>query len=318
MSPTPGSPRRRGRLNAGPASGAPAARRGGASTGLPGGTIAGLARGVRRIARDRPAGVTLGLLTIHLMLAYLVFQPAPHTGGDNGVYVTLARALLDEGRYINLHLPGAPPHTQYPPGFPVLLAAGMLLGLTTWVRLKVLTVLVTSLGVAFSFLWIRRRRSPGLALGVGLILAISPGVLEHGHWVLSDGPFWALLMAAVWGFERLRPDRRLAFAVAVAATLAAYFTRSAGLPLLLAGGGVLALRRNWRGLGLFGLVVGVPALLWWMRARSLGGVDYVSQFWFVNPYRPDAGTVGPADLPIRIGENLVKYLTDHLPILGTG
>ena len=65
--------------------------------------------------------------------------------------------------------------------------------------------------------------------------------------------------------------------------------------------------------------VAVPlALLWWLRSRGQGGVDYVSQFWFVNPYQPELGRIGALGLVDRVLENGSKYIRIHLPILLAG
>jgi hypothetical protein len=108
------------------------------------------------------------------------------------------------------------------------------------------------------------------------------------------------------------------FAVAVLATVLAYFTRSAGLPLALAAFGWLALRRRWKQLAVLAAVLVPLAFLWWLRARAQGGVDYVGQFWLVDPYTPELGRIGVADLFARAGENLRKYVSLHLPILLMG
>jgi hypothetical protein len=254
----------------------------------------------------------------HLVLALLTFLPQPHTGGDNAAYITLGRSLLDGQGYVSLYDPATPPHTQYPPVFPAVLAVAMSAGLEGFFGLKVVIALLSAGAVGFSYLWIRRRRRPALALGVASILALSPGVLEQAHWILSDVPFWCFTMVGLWGAERMKPELRGRFIVAVVAIVVAYFTRSAGLPLLVAGFGWLALRRRWKQLALLAATAVPLAFLWWLRSRANGGVDYVSQFWFVNPYDPSLGRIGATDLFDRIVENAGKYVRIHLPILMTG
>jgi hypothetical protein len=273
---------------------------------------------VARFVRRWRWPVAAGLGALHLALALLVFEPAPHTGGDNAVYITLAGSLLEDGSYRSVHEAGAPPHTQYPPGFALLLAAALALGLTPWVQLKLLIVALSVTAVVASFFWIERRRRPALALGVGVLLALSPAALEQSHWVLSDTPFWAFTMLALVAYERLVPGRRGRLAIAVAFTVAAYFTRSAGLPLVLAALLFFALRRRWREAAVLVAAIGLPALLWTLRGQAVGGADYVSQFWYVNPYAPELGTIGAVELVTRIGENVRRYVTVHLPMLLVG
>jgi hypothetical protein len=257
----------------------------------------------------------LGFMLLHVILAYLVIEPAPHTGGDNAGYVTLAQSLLERGTYQDLYDPAEPPHTQYPPVFPIILAAASLVGLTSWMQIKYLIIAFSAIGVGFTYLWIRRRRRPELAFGVALVMALAPGVLGLSHWELSDVPFWALTMIALWAWDRLRPGDYKTLALAVIATTLAYFTRSAGLPLLIAAGAWLIWKHRWQQLGIFAVVILPLAVLWWWRARTQGGVDYVGQFWFVNPYDPSLGRIGFGELLARMKDNGGKYLSWHLPVL---
>lgn len=275
----------------------------------------------RRVARAihaHPTAFAAALAAFALLFSALTFLPTPHTGGDNAAYITLGRSLLERRAFLELWDPATPPHTQYPPVFPLILALAMAIGLEPWVQLKAIVMLLGAGAVAFSFLWIRRRGRPLLALGVAVLLAVAPGILTETHWILSDVPFWFFTVAALWAFERLPPGLHRRFAFAVGATVLAYFTRSAGLPLALAALAWLALRRRWQQLAVLAAVLGPLAFLWWLRARTQGGVDYVGQFLFVNPYSPELGRIGLTDLPARIGDNGEKYLRDHLPILLTG
>lgn len=292
-----------------------------------------------RAPLQRPAGplrrrgdwlIPGALALLHLALALLAFDPTPHTGGDNAAYISLARSLLERGAYLELWDPATPQHTLYPPVFPGILALAMLAGLDSWVALKLVVVGFSAAAVVLSYLWLRRRSGPGPALAVSLLLAVSPGVLDLSHWVLSDVPFWALTMLALWAFEGSEPEaegghaglrggaRRRRFALALAATVLAYFTRSAGLPLVLAAGGWLVLRRRWRELAVSAVVLVPLVLLWWLRIETAGAGGYVSEFWQVNPYAPELGRIGPAGLLERMAANGYRYMFHHLPILLIG
>jgi hypothetical protein len=272
---------------------------------------------VHRVVRRHPVVVVAALVLLHVALALLTFEPRPHTGGDNAAYITLARSLLERGAYLELWDPAEPPHTKYPPAFAGVLAVAMAVGLQPWVQLKLVVLGFSAAAVALSFLWMRARARAGLALGVGAIIAVAPGILREGRWLLSDVPFWAFTMLALLAFERLRPGDWKRLAIAGVATLLAYMTRSAGLPLVLAALGWLAWHRRWPQLGGLAAIVGIPALLWWLRSRAFATGAYVSEFWLIDPYQPALGTIGPADLVARVFENVQKYISIHLPILLT-
>ncbi|HEX6909458.1 MAG TPA: hypothetical protein VF142_03640, partial [Longimicrobium sp.] len=213
----------------------------------------------------------------------------------------------------------------------------MTLGLQPWLGFKVLVALFSAGAVGASYLWARRLSTPGTALGLGVLVAVGAGVVDVGRWELSDPPFWALTMLALLGFARLAPDRSGTadaappaadagrwkawlgpVALAGAATLAAYATRSAGLPLVVAAAAWLAWKRRWAWLGVFAAFIAPFALFWWARGRAAGGPGYAGYLWYVDPYRPMLGTVGIGGLLQRILANGVEYATEHLPFLLTG
>lgn len=287
--------------------------------------------------RLRPEHVAVAIGLIHLALVLLSIIPRPHDGGDNAAYLALARSLADHGTYRELWEPAARPHTQYPPGWPLILAGAIKIGIQPWVGFKVLAALFSALAVGLAYLWARRASTPGTALFVGVLLAVGTGVVNTGRWELSDPSFWAFTMLALLAFTRLRQEKpaeadapdpapsqsrwsalRGPLALAAVATLLAYMTRSAGLPLVVAAGAWLVWRRRWRQLAVFALVIAPFALYWWARGRAAGGPSYAGHLWYVDPYRPHLGTVGLSGMLGRVAHNAVEYTTQQLPYLLTG
>jgi hypothetical protein len=172
----------------------------------PGRAVGRWHRRIVRVVRRRPLAVAAILILVHVALGLLTFQPRPHTGGDNAAYITLGESLLERGAYLELWDPAEPPHTKYPPVFPAVLAIAMALGLQPWVQLKLVVLGFSATAVAIAFFWMRSRRRAALGLAVAALLAVSPGVLRESRWILSDVPFWAFSMVALWAFDRLRAD----------------------------------------------------------------------------------------------------------------
>ena len=273
---------------------------------------------VRGWVGHNPKLTALALALLHLVLALLAFEPAPHNGGDNAAYLALARSILSGVGYREIYDPLMPLHTQYPPLFPLMLAGLLALGFKPWVSFKLLVLFCSAAAIGLSYLWMHRKLRPEIALAVTLLMALSPGVIGLSHWELSDVPFWAFTMAALVAWDRLGADDTRRLLIATALTLLAYFTRSAGLPLLVAAVAWLAWRGRWKQLAIFVAGIAPFAFWWWYRARTQGGVDYVQQFWFVNPYQPELGKVGAVDLIRRAAANNTAYVQRHLPVLLVG
>lgn len=288
------------------------------------------------------AGLAAGLSTAVVVLA---FTPIPHTGGDNSGYVSLAHTLLTERSYVESFDPAGLPHTKYPPVFPALLALMIAFGARTWAVLKLSAAVPTVLATLFTCLWAQRRAGAWTGLAVASLYALSAGVVYYSHWILSDPLFIAFSMGSLWALAAADPsldpgsgveDSGAAAADAGAGDMAplrpgwlaagvalaglAYFTRSAGLPLVLATLGWLAWTRRWRALGGSGAALGLPMFLWWLRGRGAGVAQYATEFWMVNPYDPALGSIGLGGLLERIGENLGSYVFQHVPagIVGAG
>ena len=61
-----------------------------------------------------------------------------------------------------------------------------------------------------------------------------------------------------------------------------------------------------------------PLPPWWLRGRGVEANDYVSQFLSVNPYRPELGRIGMADLVSRMWANNGLYTLVYLPVILVG
>jgi len=261
-------------------------------------------------------------LVVSGVLVVRAFNPAPHSGGDNSTYVSLAYGLLTTGSYTEVFDPAGLPHTKYPPVFPLILAALIGLGARTWVALKWTAVVSTLLAVGLTYAWAEKRIGAWSAFIVALLLAVSSAVVYYSHWVLSDPVFVALTLASFWALEVSTgesPRRTWWLAAGVVLAGLAYFTRSAGLPLVVALLAWLALERRWRAALATGIALGLPALAWWWRGRGAPG-SYAAEFWLIDPYQPTLGTIGVLDLVPRALANAVGYVTRHGPggIVGPG
>jgi len=268
----------------------------------------------------------LVLAFVHLVLAALAYHQAPFTGGDDSTYIALARSLIERHDYRDIWDPALPLHTQYPPIFPVIVAGGLLAGLQPQEGMKMLMILISTGAVLASCVWLRKITTPGIAFCAGFFVAVSPEILLLGQEILSDPLFWlfAMLSLIAWRHaDRSRKDPETpmpvpAVLIATAFTLAGYFTRSAGAPLLLAVGIWLLIRKQYRAIGIV-LALSIPPIFaWWLRGHGQGGGGYLAPFIAVDPYNPALGHVSAKGLAERLAENFSEYAQQHLARLVFG
>ena len=151
---------------------------------------------------------------VALALAALVFvtgswQMAPGVCGachDDAIYVSTAKALAAGEGYRLIDVPGSPPQTKYPIGYPALLAVVW----TLWpsfpanvILMQVLTLVSSSAAVALGYLYlVRFDYFPRvIAAGAGSLCATAPTFLYYSVQTMAEMPFALAAIGALWGVE---------------------------------------------------------------------------------------------------------------------
>lgn len=240
----------------------------------------------REVSDSRAPGArrtTLGAAAVTALvalLALLALQPGVvGLFHDDGIYVSVARALAEGHGYRLVHLPGDPLQTKYPflysgvlavvwklwPAFPANVLAMKLVGVAalaaaTWLAIR----------------WYGRRFGRGDPLGLvfGLLVGAGATVLPYANFALTDLPFLAACLFAFAIADPLNPvgeahrppDRRLAIALGLVVG-AACLLRMAGAPLAL-GGLLIFLRGRRRGPLLWYLAVAGALLVPWLAFKA--------------------------------------------------
>jgi hypothetical protein len=172
-------------------------------------------------------------------------------GGDNAEYVLLARHLGRFDGYVSGWAPGpAAWHTLYPPLFPLLLAPVAWMAPESFLGCHVVVSLLAAGAVYLMVIHFQRRGlPPWAAAAAALVPALSYLWLQNAADVLSDLPFLffaaATLVLLEPGTEERLAPRRIVLG-AVAAGLA-FYTRTAGLALVLPVAVALSVDRRTRG-----------------------------------------------------------------------
>ena len=259
--------------------------------------------------------ILLAILVVHLVLALLLFDPKLATGGDNAQYIILAKSIL-QGKYNNLHEPGAPIHVLYPPGFPLLIAPALAVSGSSFIPMK-LVVLLCSLGtIAFMALFLKRVLPDRSWIMPVLLTATCPLILDYSHWLFSEVPFLFFSALTLYLFQRalsIEKNRLLNVGIAAVSLGATYYIRSQGLFLIGAMCLVLLFRRRWRELAVLVVVVGAIALPWFIRNQSVAHGGYLPWFLTKDPYNIEAGRLTLADVLQRFITNVKLYVLQVYP-----
>ncbi|MDX1622499.1 MAG: hypothetical protein R3199_00760 [Gemmatimonadota bacterium] len=281
--------------------------------------------------RNAPAAWALAGGLVSLVLALALFDPFLFTGGDNAAYYALTKALGEGRGYVDLVHPGAPPETQYPPGFPLLLVPLYWLSGGSMMALKLGSIAAG--GVLLWAVWALARRDPAVpgwaAAAAVWLVGLYPVFLAYTHWVLSDMAFTAIVMVALWAFaDGHAPsdqeggeepggeiDPRWIGACAIA--VAAFYVRIPGAALLLAAAIVPAIHGLWKRAGAAAAVAVLGTLPWilWTRQGPPETGGYLDQLLASNPQNPESPSIGAAGLVGRVLHNVGHYATVELPRL---
>ncbi|HEX4468350.1 MAG TPA: hypothetical protein VH080_02395, partial [Gemmatimonadaceae bacterium] len=199
---------------------------------------------------------------------------------DDGMYVILGKALATGHGYRWLHVPGAPPATHFPPGYPAVLA--LLWWLFPAFPANVIVFKLANalfMGVAASgCFWLVRSRfemSDVGAAGFAIVATLGIPTLTLSALVMSEPLFLALLLPTLLLAERVANDEsnRIRDVVALALLIGvATLVRTHGIALIGAVALMLASRRRFRTAALFMAIVLVLLLPWQIWVATHAGV----------------------------------------------
>ncbi|MEO5798623.1 MAG: glycosyltransferase family 39 protein, partial [Gemmatimonadales bacterium] len=232
---------------------------------------------------SRPSLVALALvIAVGLALGWASRFGSLTIYGDDAVYLTLSHSLA-AGHYRDEFLVGTPPHAQYPPVMAIYLLLVRLVAGSSLDAALAANLLLLGVTVALVADALRRLTTPWLGVTAAAMVMTSPQIFQLTRELRSEIPFLFFAAIALWcSLVDGERARRGYPAIAIAAALAAFLTRSAGIALIPAIGWAFLLRRTWRPLVLGGSVWGAIVLAWfgytrWATARTVGH-SYANDF----------------------------------------
>ena len=267
------------------------------------------------------------LALIWAILATKTFNPKPDLNGDNFNYYIYATSLATGHGYCDLSAPGAPPTTNFPPGYPILMAPLRMLT-DSVVAQKWLNQLFVLAGIILLFFTLLRI---GLRWDLALVAAaaglFSPRLWHFSTMMMSEASFFFTSVLAFYALARMfendpnnvRPVKKQLRSpwlwVMIVALVLNYHIRTQGLALVAGVMLLLLCRRRWTALltTIVGFVLG--CLPYALRNKMLGlnGNRYLDTIMLSNPFQPDAGTLTVPEVIERFFQTLKMLVFNAIP-----
>jgi hypothetical protein len=229
-------------------------------------------------------------VTVGVVFGWLGRQALITTGGDDATYILLAQSLA-HGQYRDIFLSGTPAHAQYPPLFPLLILAVRTIALGSLEAVRVANLLLLALTALLTAEVTRRIAGNTVGVASAALVMLNPLLLFHTGWIGSDIFLVSWTTLTLWASHRARTRSSKTFWVmAGCAALAAFFTRSAGIAVVLAVVGSLLMQRRWKVAPVVGAIVVASVAAWFVYTRRAAshtlGWSYQRDLAYVHPSMP--------------------------------
>jgi hypothetical protein len=216
--------------------------------------------------------------------------------GDSVRYVMLARNMLEGKGYSRTSGGGEIyPETGFAPFFPAVLSLLGAFGGNIYEAGRILLVVLYGFNILLVGYLLLRSTNSGIAalFGTSLFVAAENVFLWHA-WLMSESLFIFLSLLTLLGLvEFIMRDQVSMLFLAALTTAAASLTRYIGVSLIVTGGMVILLlskgdlkKRLMRSV-LFGVLSGVPIILWFIRNQSLGVGGIANRELIFHTIRPE-------------------------------
>lgn len=254
------------------------------------------------------------VLLIYTILSILLFDPKLFTGGDNAVYIILGESIASGKGYKNIYLPEASAHTQYPPGFPLLLAIFISMFGKNILILK-FVIFLTAAGALIFMDKIATKIVKENSNWLLFFYISIPILIVYNHWILSEMPFLFFSLGSIYFFMKSQENNKFwLFILSSFFAIATFFFRTAGISLIASFLLHLFLNKKYKYLLIFLILFLLFFIPWQIRNSiipSSGG--YLDQLLAKNPYQLELGRIGFVEMLQRIWENFIFYTFTIIP-----
>lgn len=249
-----------------------------------------------------------------------IFDEKIDLNGDNLNYYYLAKNLSEKGTYAFSYDHQQRPHSHWPPGYPLVMAAFMTIfdSVNFLKGVNGMFLLASSVLLFFTF----RRFGLGVMVSfAGAFVILYNGLfLRYSTIMMSEVPFLffstlSIYLVSISDFKKA-VYKNYTFILAIVCLYFTYLIRSQGIALLPGIILFLLLSKKWWYIPGTLVVFGISAIPWALRSHfadvSSGG--YINQLLRKNPYRVEDGQVDFMGLLERVLSNAQRYLDKEIPV----
>lgn len=260
----------------------------------------------------------IAILVLSCLFAFELMEgrlSASRRGGDSAFYVLLAKAIAAGQGYADINIPGAPPHTQYPPLLPLVFSPFVA---AFGFNILFLRAIVLAFGVA-SICAIRSYFGRGWAATLIALLTITNFYyIFFMRELMTEVPYAFLSFLALFSADRYLADKKRSYLVLLPVFITlAYMMRMIGVTLY--AGTIAALvasalkgqeRVQWKTIA-FVAVSGLVVFAAWEARNAVfkdgAASTYSSIFMQADYYLEDKAGVSAGTLVERVYKNYGYY-----------
>ena len=259
-------------------------------------------------------------ITVGLWLAQVT--PYLNVADDSGRYMVLGESIARTGDLRLINQVSHPLDTLYPPGFPAMIAAWMVLTggspASVVLPMKFTLLLMTLVTLPLMLMLLSRAKlRPWLVIGTMVAYAACPAVIGYSNEIMSDLPLLAFGMASVAIIDVDGEPGSLARVMALLFAVVSFTMRTSGIALLIALAVYYHVRfgRKWAAVAWFVTLASVG--VWLLRNHHIAATHpwlhypgYLDQFTLRNPMKMDAGRIplSPLGLASRMKFGFPVYI----------
>lgn len=240
---------------------------------------------------------------IFLIFSILLFDVKLSIGGDNIIYMILAKSILEFKKYASLHLVGEPAHIHFPPGFPLILAPFYKIFGMNELYLKVVPFIFSMLSFIILTFIIRD-------FWIMLSLSTLPLWISYSSKLLSETTFMFFSFLSIYLLIKNKYVLSSLFATF------SFFIRNSGIAVIISILIYLIMRKNQKNFFFSLFIFLIPTLIWQYRNFTLKHpmeTTYIQEFFYKNPYQPELGKINVFDFLERVFQNFTMYFFEVIP-----